>query len=423
MMKRRMRCGCSRHGLGPTIWWCAATEWWAASSGPTRAAGQLLHGGSMGLGLSIGIGVALSRPDRRVIVLDGDGNVLMGLSSLATAASEPVGNLLQWCSTTGCTRRRGVSAPSRRSCRSSTWPSASATVPRAGWRRASRLPLRCASLAQGPSPQPSPEARPCSCARSSRQRQGHRSGRARAPRSRQAFRRGPSLAHVHRGEPPGESRAAVRRARQSGSASRDRSAWCRSTAARCSSDTSGTSPRRASMSSRWSSGTRKRASPRPRRDGFTPGREHLPYRPRSNASRTSCTSMAASSRSSARPSARARRAVDGCGRALPGDGARTLGRLGRAELRAARCPRERDGRGDDARGSRRAGSAHRAASGIRAGTSWASRWASSRSTRRARQRCAACSTARSPPEGSIRSTEASARSGPRAGPFRLRAGG
>jgi thiamine pyrophosphate-dependent acetolactate synthase large subunit-like protein len=50
--------------------------------------------GSMGLGLGIAIGVALSRPDRRVIALDGDGNVLMGLSTLATAATEPVGNLL-----------------------------------------------------------------------------------------------------------------------------------------------------------------------------------------------------------------------------------------------------------------------------------------------------------------------------------------
>jgi sulfopyruvate decarboxylase subunit beta len=51
--------------------------------------------GSMGLGLSIGIGVALSRPERRVLALDGDGNVLMGLSSLASAATERLGNLLQ----------------------------------------------------------------------------------------------------------------------------------------------------------------------------------------------------------------------------------------------------------------------------------------------------------------------------------------
>lgn len=50
--------------------------------------------GSMGLGLSIGIGVALSRPDRRVVAVDGDGNVLMGLSALTTAATEQLGNLV-----------------------------------------------------------------------------------------------------------------------------------------------------------------------------------------------------------------------------------------------------------------------------------------------------------------------------------------
>lgn len=50
--------------------------------------------GSMGLGLSISMGVALNHPSRRVISLDGDGNVLMGLSALATAGTESLGNLL-----------------------------------------------------------------------------------------------------------------------------------------------------------------------------------------------------------------------------------------------------------------------------------------------------------------------------------------
>jgi thiamine pyrophosphate-dependent acetolactate synthase large subunit-like protein len=50
--------------------------------------------GSMGLGLSIGLGLALSRPSRKVIVLDGDGNVLMGMSALASAGSERPANLL-----------------------------------------------------------------------------------------------------------------------------------------------------------------------------------------------------------------------------------------------------------------------------------------------------------------------------------------
>ncbi|MFO0754877.1 MAG: thiamine pyrophosphate-dependent enzyme [Byssovorax sp.] len=50
--------------------------------------------GSMGLGLSIGLGLALSRPNRRVVVLDGDGNVLMGMNALASAGSEAPPNLI-----------------------------------------------------------------------------------------------------------------------------------------------------------------------------------------------------------------------------------------------------------------------------------------------------------------------------------------
>lgn len=53
--------------------------------------------GSMGLASSIGLGVALARPDRRVIVFDGDGNVLMNLGTLATIASAAPSNLLHVC--------------------------------------------------------------------------------------------------------------------------------------------------------------------------------------------------------------------------------------------------------------------------------------------------------------------------------------
>jgi sulfopyruvate decarboxylase subunit beta len=42
--------------------------------------------GSMGLASSIGLGLALGLPCRRVIVLDGDGSVLMNLGTLATIA-------------------------------------------------------------------------------------------------------------------------------------------------------------------------------------------------------------------------------------------------------------------------------------------------------------------------------------------------
>ena len=53
--------------------------------------------GSMGLASSIGLGVALARPDRRVIVFDGDGNVLMNMGTLATIATTAPRNLLHVC--------------------------------------------------------------------------------------------------------------------------------------------------------------------------------------------------------------------------------------------------------------------------------------------------------------------------------------
>lgn len=44
--------------------------------------------GSMGLASSIGLGLALTNPERRVIVLDGDGNLLMALGALAMIAEQ-----------------------------------------------------------------------------------------------------------------------------------------------------------------------------------------------------------------------------------------------------------------------------------------------------------------------------------------------
>ena len=49
--------------------------------------------GSMGIASSIGLGLAMARPDRRVIVLDGDGSLLMNLGSLATVATVGPPNL------------------------------------------------------------------------------------------------------------------------------------------------------------------------------------------------------------------------------------------------------------------------------------------------------------------------------------------
>lgn len=50
--------------------------------------------GSMGLASSIGLGLAMARPDRRVFVLDGDGSLLMNLGSLATIGWVGPANLI-----------------------------------------------------------------------------------------------------------------------------------------------------------------------------------------------------------------------------------------------------------------------------------------------------------------------------------------
>src|SRR5437764_7233154 len=41
---------------------------------------------AMGLASSVGLGIALAQPDRRVVVIDGDGSVLMNLGGLTTLA-------------------------------------------------------------------------------------------------------------------------------------------------------------------------------------------------------------------------------------------------------------------------------------------------------------------------------------------------
>lgn len=50
--------------------------------------------GSMGLASSIGLGLAMARPDLRTVVLDGDGSLLMNLGSLATIGDRAPSNLV-----------------------------------------------------------------------------------------------------------------------------------------------------------------------------------------------------------------------------------------------------------------------------------------------------------------------------------------
>ena len=49
---------------------------------------------SMGMASSIGLGLAMARPDKKVFVLDGDGAILMNLNSLTTAAAKAPPNLV-----------------------------------------------------------------------------------------------------------------------------------------------------------------------------------------------------------------------------------------------------------------------------------------------------------------------------------------
>ena len=71
-------------GLGSATWDCAAL-----GDNP-------LHfslWGAMGNASMIGLGLALAQPARRVLVLTGDGDMLMGLGSLATIATQAPPNL------------------------------------------------------------------------------------------------------------------------------------------------------------------------------------------------------------------------------------------------------------------------------------------------------------------------------------------
>ncbi len=58
--------------------------------------------GTMGAAVSMGLGVALSAPDKQVAVITGDGELLMNIGSLATVATMAPGNLSIVCIDNGC---------------------------------------------------------------------------------------------------------------------------------------------------------------------------------------------------------------------------------------------------------------------------------------------------------------------------------
>jgi len=71
-------------GLGSTTWDLAA-----AGDDPRN----FYLWGAMGGAAMIGLGLALARPDRRVAVITGDGEMLMGLGALATIGNKRPSNL------------------------------------------------------------------------------------------------------------------------------------------------------------------------------------------------------------------------------------------------------------------------------------------------------------------------------------------
>ena len=50
--------------------------------------------GSMGVASAIGLGVALAKPEKKVVIFDGDGNVLMGMGTLATVGALKPSNFI-----------------------------------------------------------------------------------------------------------------------------------------------------------------------------------------------------------------------------------------------------------------------------------------------------------------------------------------
>jgi phosphonopyruvate decarboxylase len=63
--------------------------------------------GAMGLASSHALGLALANPGKRIVVLDGDGSLLMNLGSLVTIAAQAPKNLVHFVSNNGCYEANG----------------------------------------------------------------------------------------------------------------------------------------------------------------------------------------------------------------------------------------------------------------------------------------------------------------------------
>ncbi len=81
----------------------AAFEWLAIAPGALT----YLAVGAMGQASSHALGLALGRPDKRVLVLDGDGSLLMNLGSLVTIAGAAPRNLVHFVCVNGTYEANG----------------------------------------------------------------------------------------------------------------------------------------------------------------------------------------------------------------------------------------------------------------------------------------------------------------------------
>ncbi|MDY6966339.1 MAG: sulfopyruvate decarboxylase subunit beta [Halobacteriota archaeon] len=72
--------------------------------------------GSMGLASSIGLGLAIAKPEERVVVLEGDGSVLMNLGTLSTIAVHAPENYLLIIIDNGCYGSTGSQATNTSLC-------------------------------------------------------------------------------------------------------------------------------------------------------------------------------------------------------------------------------------------------------------------------------------------------------------------
>lgn len=81
-----------------------ATDWLAIN--PDRVLNYFAFG-AMGLASSHGLGLALARPDKRVIVLDGDGSLCMNLGTLVTIGAVQPKNFIHFVGHNGTYEANG----------------------------------------------------------------------------------------------------------------------------------------------------------------------------------------------------------------------------------------------------------------------------------------------------------------------------